>query len=340
MSIQSAYIEITNKCNFNCITCYNRSGLDSNIQEISPQKLHDIIQLLSCHGVKHILLSGGEPTLHPHFNEILEIIDNNPDISFTLITNGSSRNPKLFKLLDYAKNLTLQVSVDGANEQQNSIIRGKGNFNRAIEFLRIIKTPHKRPFLKMVITQSNINGISDFYNLALSLGCTPSYSFVSNMGNGSENWSSKVITSQQKMYVYKCIKNLNEKTGFYSPLPHCTFKCPFLSSNVPLSICIKVDGAIQPCQMLYSSQYTLGNIFYFDEKKYLENLQRITHLAHQRTQMDYGCSKCMLDNFCDRGCIAEAINVSGDPLKEDGSCMYRKLLFAHYIIEEKTKERK
>ena len=101
-----------------------------------------------------------------------------------------------------------------------------------------------------------------------------------------------------------------------------------------MSICIKVDGSIQPCQSLYSSDYTIGNIFCLNEDQLLQNVSRIISLAQQRTVEDYGCSKCILHDICGKGCMAEAVHISGDPLGSDESCLYRKLQFLNVDIPQ------
>ena len=94
-----------------------------------------------------------------------------------------------------------------------------------------------------------------------------------------------------------------------------------------LSLCIKPDGSIQPCQTLYDSYYSLGNIFQLDIASVEKNAQEMAGLSQQRLQMDYGCNRCLLREGCSKGCMAAAANLSGDPLQDDGECEYRKLIF-------------
>ena len=63
MRISKAYIEITNRCNLNCTTCYNRSGLNTVTREIGVTELERMITTFTAYGAKRILISGGEPTL-------------------------------------------------------------------------------------------------------------------------------------------------------------------------------------------------------------------------------------------------------------------------------------
>lgn len=43
MRIRTAYIEITNQCNFDCATCYNRSGQNLETLELSPTQVRGMV---------------------------------------------------------------------------------------------------------------------------------------------------------------------------------------------------------------------------------------------------------------------------------------------------------
>ena len=100
MNVKTVYMEITNRCNLNCRTCYNRSGLNKETHEMSIDQIKGIIKLFSAYGAKRFLFSGGEPSLHSEFGEIIKLIDSNPEYSFGFVTNGSSRDEKFIDLLN------------------------------------------------------------------------------------------------------------------------------------------------------------------------------------------------------------------------------------------------
>ena len=59
MIVKTLYIEITNLCNLNCATCYNRSGLNCEREEISAAALEQMIADFLPYGLERVLLSGG-----------------------------------------------------------------------------------------------------------------------------------------------------------------------------------------------------------------------------------------------------------------------------------------
>lgn len=336
MNVKTVYIEITNQCNLNCQTCYNRSGLNRERKELSFEEIEAIMLKFKEFGLKRLLLSGGEPTLHSQFNKILTLIDKYPEINFGIVTNGTNHNEKLIEYLNSRENLSLQISLDGSDEFYNSKTRGKGNFEKTLAFAKKTNGTKNSKLLKMVVSQSNFDDVENFCNLALSIGFTPEIAFIYNSGNGSDNWQNKALTAQQKIKILKLVKKINAEKSADIFLPLCTNKCPFAAGNFnELSLCVKVDGTIQPCQMIYSNEYSLGNALKFNENIFIRQLNIISDLAKKRFETDYGCKKCIINGFCGKGCMATAINSGLSPLSDDGECEYRKLQF----IENELKRR-
>ena len=338
MNIKTAYVEITNQCNLNCATCYNRSGLNSKRKELSFKQIEDIINLFIPYGLQRLLLSGGEPTLHSEFEEILTLVDKYPQIIFGVVTNGTNPNKKLLEIINTRKNFKLQISLDGSCEEVNVKTRGVGNFGKTVNFAKQIQNTEIRPLLKMVISQHNYSDVENFCNLALSLGFTPELAFIYKSGNGSDRWDAKELTSIQKLKILKLAEHINKEKGADIFLPLCTIKCPLGEGLDDRSICIKVDGSIQPCQSLYNEKYTVGNVLDFDEKIFLNNMNSISALAKQRYSLDFGCKKCMLNSICGRGCMAEAVNLHDNPLADDGNCEYRKQQFINLNLSSSIKK--
>lgn len=333
MNIKTVYVEITNQCNFNCSTCYNRSGLNTKRKELSLEQIEDIINIFIAYGLKRFLFSGGEPTLHSEFEEILDLVDKYPQITFGIVTNGTNLNIKLLEIINTRKNFILQISLDGSCEEVNAKTRGVGNFEKTVNFAKQVQNAEISPLLKMVISQRNYSDVESFCNLALSLGFTPELAFIYKSGNGSDSWDAKELTSMQKLKILKLAERSNKEKNANIFLPICTTKCPLGEGLKDNSLCIKVDGSIQPCQSLYSKKYTVGNVITFDEKTFSENMNNIAALAKQRYTLDFGCKKCMLNDICGRGCMAEAANLQDDPLANDGNCEYRKQQFININLK-------
>lgn len=341
MRISKAYIEITNRCNLNCTTCYNRSGLNTVTREIGVTELERMITTFMSYGAKRILISGGEPTLHSEFEKIAALPSRYPQLSFGVTTNGTTAAARsvLAPAIKSQENMTLQISLDGASEETNALTRGRGNFEKAVEFARSVSDSPAEKRLKMVVSRGNIADVEKFYRLALSLGFTPEFAFIFRSGNGECEWDEKTLTPLEKLKVMKTVQRLNEESGANAQLPLCSLGCPLSLDDSELSLCVKTDGSIQPCQGLYDGKFTVANALSFDEAELEEGMRRVRGIAKARAESDYSCGRCILREKCGKGCMANADQLTGDPLADDGGCEFRKmeivtLSFGKLIREE------
>jgi radical SAM protein with 4Fe4S-binding SPASM domain len=337
MKIDSAFIEITNVCNLNCSTCYNRSGTNTKRQEISFIQLQSTISKLIELGAGQFILAGGEPTLHSQFEKILELIKIYSNYHFSISTNGTVHNQKLIDLYNTADNFYIQVSLDGSSEVVNSRTRGKGNFKKSIEFIQKLEPAKKKLRIKMVISKSNLFDVESFYRMVVSLGGVPEFAFVNRQGNAINNWDEMCIGGDDKFDVIKLVNILNKELEINAFLPLCASKCPLSDNPQKLSVTIKVDGTIMPCQLLYDNYFALGNIFNFNETDFKNKLNHVSDLVKTRENTDYGCSRCILRSHCKKGCMALAFNMTDNPLSCDGECDFRKFQYIKFDFKERVK---
>jgi uncharacterized radical SAM superfamily Fe-S cluster-containing enzyme len=89
-----ALIEIVNSCNLACPTCYADSpsgAAEGHVDAVPLENLQRRIQGVIDRkgGIEILQLSGGEPTLHPQFFELLRWLQEHPKIDYVLLnTNG------------------------------------------------------------------------------------------------------------------------------------------------------------------------------------------------------------------------------------------------------------
>ena len=337
MKIDSAYIEITNACNINCKTCYNRSGTNTSRQEISFVQLQDAILKLMELGAKQFIFAGGEPTLHSQFEQILDLVKIYPDYHFCISTNGTVHNQKLIDIYNTVHNFNVQISLDGSCEEVNSITRGKGNFQRTLEFLHKLDPVKKKLRVKMVISKNNLFDVESFYRMVVSLGGVPEFAFVNKQGNAITHWDEMGISLEGKFAVIRVINKLNSELSIKALLPLCTSKCPLSGKSPNLAATIKVDGIIMPCQLLYDNHFMLGNIFYLDKTNFEDRLNYVSSLVEARETTDYGCNRCIIRSYCKKGCMALAFNMTGNSLSCDGECDFRKLQFIRLDLEKRAR---
>jgi radical SAM protein with 4Fe4S-binding SPASM domain len=103
------WLEITRKCNLNCPHCYIDGGL-SRSNEMSSSDFHRIIDEMADMGVWAVAFTGGEPTLHPDFVELVNHARRR-DLLVGIATNGMFLSEALLNQLPRA-GVIISVSID------------------------------------------------------------------------------------------------------------------------------------------------------------------------------------------------------------------------------------
>ena len=161
-----ALIEIVNSCNLSCPTCYADSplGTGQKIDAVPLAELQARIQgVIERKGKIEILqLSGGEPTLHPQFFELLRWLHANPGIDYVLLnTNGvriahdNAFAAELASTFRYGK-FQLYLQFDGVQEAAQKNLRGadlRVTRERCLERCAEMKLPVT---LAMTVTPENL----------------------------------------------------------------------------------------------------------------------------------------------------------------------------------------
>lgn len=122
-------IEITDRCNLSCPTCYAMSsphyGRHRTVEEV--EKMLDII--VANEGEPDVVqISGGEPTVHPDFFAIMDIAKSKPIRHLMLNTNGIRIAKDLEfakKLAGYAPDFEIYLQFDSFKPEALQHLRGE-----------------------------------------------------------------------------------------------------------------------------------------------------------------------------------------------------------------------
>jgi len=122
-------IEVTDRCNLTCPTCYASSsphfGRHRTLEEI--KKMLDVI--VKNEGEPDVVqISGGEPTIHPQFFEIMDYAKSLPIRHLMVNTNGvriAKDDGFAEKLATYAPDFEVYLQFDSLNPDALKTLRGE-----------------------------------------------------------------------------------------------------------------------------------------------------------------------------------------------------------------------
>ena len=105
-------IHIVNHCNLNCVSCNHFSPL-AKPWFITKDSLQNSLNLIqeNIPNVKHLILLGGEPTLHPDLLELCKIARNiMPNTEISVMSNGKNLT-QILKDAKYYQDLQICFSI-------------------------------------------------------------------------------------------------------------------------------------------------------------------------------------------------------------------------------------
>lgn len=148
---------LTHACEMHCRHCYDRSKLSPLGYADAVRVLDDLVAFCARHGViGSVILSGGNPFLHPSFFEIYRAAIERR-LGVGILGNPVPR-ADLERLVAIAKPRYYQVSLEGL-ESHNDSIRGPGSYRAVIDFLPVLKELGIESYVMVTLTRGNVEEI-------------------------------------------------------------------------------------------------------------------------------------------------------------------------------------
>lgn len=155
---------ITRTCNLRCIHCYSDSNAMQYPGELTWEQMEKVVEDLAAYQVPSLLLSGGEPMIHPRFFDLVRIASD-AGLKLTISTNGTLITPEKAALLKAANVAYVGISLDGIGKIHDEFRRHVGAFDGAVRGFKNCHDVDQKTGLRLTLTRhnvQNINQILDF----------------------------------------------------------------------------------------------------------------------------------------------------------------------------------
>jgi len=308
-------MELTERCNNNCIHCYNNlpaGDPETKHKELSTEEIKEILKQAASLGCLTVRYTGGEPLLREDFEE-LYIFARKLGLKVLIFTNATLITPKLADLFVRMPPLeNMEITVYGLKrESYEAITRNPGSFDAAWQGIRLLQEK-KVPFVvKSTILPPNRSELEEFEAWASKIPwmqTPPSYSMFFDLRcrRDSENKNCyikklrispeeglSIITRRHEEYL-KEMKQFCSK--FLAPPSVKLFSC---GAGIGGG-CVDAYGYFQVCMMLRhpATVYNLKN----GSLKHA-----MTDFSHKVRKMkaknsDYlnRCAYCFLKGLCEQ----------------------------------------
>lgn len=287
-----ATIELTNACNFRCMHCY--LGSKKNVRFINKQRLFSLLGELKDMGCISLIITGGEPLLHPDFKEIYTYAKNKGFL-ITLFTNGSLLNDDIVSVLKENKPTMVEISLYGIDDSSYLNLTGACvNFENIVKNIKKLQNSNIRVRLKTVLLKQTKDNLTKMKELAYTLNVDFRWDYyVINSINDNNDIISKTILTKEDILSFilkdKQKYNLFKNTLFSSfDENDYLYKCGAGKD----SIYIDRDFFLSICVIAREPHYDLkkGNL--------VDGIEFIRKYGKQKMPEHSPCRKCQNINIC------------------------------------------
>ena len=313
---------ITSICNSKCKHC---SSSVAGKEDISTEKIIEVLKDLKKCGVFNLALSGGEPLLHPDFDLIAQTAVD-LGLSTGVGTNGIVICEEVIEKIKQFKLDRVQISLDGSNAQTHDTFRGvQGMFKESIRAIEMLVKSGIKTNVCMTPTRLNYKELEEVIDMSYNLGVNGfNLSQFVPMGKGMEELDLNVDEWKNVMEIW-----YTKKQKYLGSMKFTSHEAQLVTIDKSYedmagfrgcqagigNVCILSDGTVLPCVMLYEPLGNVNNALFSEIWK---NSNVVKDLKN-RNKLLGKCERCKHIMKCG-GCRAVALSKGGNIFASDPRC--------------------
>jgi len=200
----------TMRCDLKCLHCLR--GFSKERPDFPNELLPNLLASAQIYGATNVALTGGEPHLHPHFEEMVEMIIK-AGYTWHIVSNGQRTEPYLTLMNRFREQFKfVSLSLDGATPDIHDLIRNrKGAFDKLMKSAKIFQEAGFSIRMNTTLNQLNKNQLREMIQLAKEIGAI-------SIGIGGTNltaWNGELkFSSFEGIKLWKEINNYRKELDF------------------------------------------------------------------------------------------------------------------------------
>lgn len=326
------YLLITNKCNLTCSMCIRgkTQNIDMNFNDFKK------ITIRESFIDTEIVITGGEPTLHKNFIDIVKFASKY--FKKVLIATNGTTNFYIEDLKDL-KNLIFQISIDGNQKIHNSI-RGNNSFQATLNTVEKFEQTNINYCIASVVGLNNKKEIFELIPLLETFSKMKYWRISYEMPFGNSNKSLIMPVEEWNRFVDEILNSVNfrlliKKIFYFNLYDKLLTNSDYQNENRHFNcgsgkdtLYVYPNFDAFPCTCL--TNFPIGNISE-DSIQSILTSDKNKKFSCYKVDDKLPCHECKYFKFCNGGCIGMSYNILGSLGKGDIRC---PILRRHY--EEKN----
>ncbi len=159
-------------CNLACLYCCAESSPKATARRVDLEVMREAYAEFARMGGREVLLTGGEPFMHPALGEIVAAAEG---FERTILTNAMvfAKGTRRATLEAMDRSVTLQVSLDSAGPELHDAQRGKGSWARAMDGIALARSLGFRVRVAATMFDEDPEGVTALHARLDEIGIDP-----------------------------------------------------------------------------------------------------------------------------------------------------------------------
>jgi len=258
-------LALTYGCNNECPHCYNENDR-LQMPSLPLQEWFAVLDRLAELGVPHLILTGGEATLHPDLPKVIEYADR-LGMVVGLNTNGRhiAHKPYMDELAAAGLN-HVQVTLGSSRAEVHDAMMGATAFEQTVRGIENAVASRVHVITNTTLMRANMGHAEEIIDFIYSLGIR-TFAMNGMIYSGGGFAHPAAISEQEMPPLLVRVRDKAQELGmrflWYTPTEYCRMSPVELEIGAKrcnageYSLCIEPNGDVLPCQSYYVSA---GNI--------------------------------------------------------------------------------
>lgn len=304
-------IYITNACNLKCKHCFMLSGKKLE-NELTLEDWMKVLTSFKENGGEFVTFSGGEPLMFKNFPQIISHA-HDLGLKSTVLSNGLLWSDKLIhELAPFIDEI--QFSLDGVDEETNSMVRGSGHFEKVVDTIVKFANVGVKTSVATTFTYDNLNENTQtrYKNLVdlikeKTSGKDVFFKLSKKLLPGRDVHFTAEENEKYSAIIKDIEKHVDENADYENFLAGHTANLVAINCGLG-GISVSSDGNVYFCNRINEME-SFGNVTEKPMSFFMEKGKEI-HLATSVENV-IPCKDCELRYICDGGCRIDDFDFAG-----------------------------
>jgi len=190
-------ISVTDRCNLRCVYCMPEEGMQFEPDEhmLSFDEIADVVRVLARLGLRKLRITGGEPLVRKHIEQLIARLSAIPGIEDIALTTNGIYFASRAEQLRSAGLTRINISLDSLKADRFALITRGGDIRKVLESIEAAYRVGLDPVKLNVVLMKGINDdeIDDFLQMTIDRKVQVRFIEYMPIGHDDAGWKTKYV---------------------------------------------------------------------------------------------------------------------------------------------------